>query len=86
MLLREKYQAKHHHRKRILEENLLQYRDRLVVSERNKEIVEMYVKGSTYAEVGKKYGISGTRVEQIVHGYIRHCVLLGQKYEPYDVE
>lgn len=36
---------------------------------RNDEIVEMRKSGKTYAEIGKKYGITGSRARQI---YERH--------------
>lgn len=82
-LLRKEYQERHHHRKRIIEEKLLQYRERVLVSERNKTIVEQYAQGKSYGEIAKKNGITTSRVEQIVHGYIRHCVMLKKGEGPY---
>jgi DNA-directed RNA polymerase specialized sigma subunit len=79
MLNRGAYQEKHHHRKRIVEEGLLRYKDLIRVSDRNKSIVEEYVLGKSYSDLARKYGVSNSRVEQIVHCYIRHCVLNRKK-------
>lgn len=84
MLSRDSYQEKHHHRKRLIEDRLLQYKARIKVSDRNKRIVEEYVQGKSYVELARKYELSSSRVEQIVHGYIRHCVWLCKGMEPYN--
>lgn len=83
MLSRDNYQEKHHYRKRLIEEGLLQYKDMVMVSDRNKLLVEEYAQGGSYADLARKYELSSTRVAQIVHSYIRHCVLLHKGMEPY---
>lgn len=46
MLSRDNYQENHHHRKRLVEDRLLQYKGMIKVSDRNKKIVEEYTQGS----------------------------------------
>lgn len=65
-----------HKRKRINEENLLQYKDQVQLSERNINIVEKYVEGCTLADLAEQHGITRERVAQIVSTYIRHCLRL----------
>lgn len=53
--------------KRIEEKNLLKYLPDVNMSDRDKEIVNLYVnEGKTYQEIGEKYGISGERARQLV--------------------
>lgn len=61
-------------RQRIVNENLLAYKEFVPSSDRNINIVEELVTGSSYVEIGKKYQISSQRVRQIVLNYIRYCV------------
>lgn len=84
MLSRENYQEKHHHRKRLIEEGLLQYKDMIKVSDRNKKLVEEYARGKSYVDLAREYRLSTSRVEQIVYSYIRHCVLLSGRRGPYE--
>lgn len=70
-----KYSRPNHNRERIIKENLLQYRDAIKLSDRNKEIVKSYAEGVSYKELAAQYRITNTRVAQIVQEYIRHCGL-----------
>ena len=71
--VKRKNNKSNHNRIRILTENLLQYIDKIKVSERNKQIVRSYAEGTGYRELAEKYGITDSRVAQIVYNYIRHC-------------
>ena len=62
-----------HKRKRIIEENLMDYIDVVDVSDRNKEIVRMYVAGAKYKEICEKYNIKKQTVSDIVLRYMRHA-------------
>lgn len=61
---------KNFRRKRILDENMLDYIDICGGSERNKEIIVAYANGENYNSIAEKHGISSTRVEQIVMEYV----------------
>lgn len=84
MLSRDNYQENHHHRKRLVEDRLLQYKGMIKVSDRNKKIVEEYTQGKSYVDLARKYELSSSRVEQIVYSYIRHCALLCKRTGPYE--
>lgn len=43
--------------------------DKTVVKERNKSIFTEYVEGKTAMQIGKEYGITRTRVYQIVKAF-----------------
>lgn len=60
-------------RQQIIEENLMQYKNSIVFSERNIKIVEEVVAGDKYNIVAEHHNISMTRVQQIVTAYIMHC-------------
>lgn len=60
-------------RQYIIEENLLQYKDRIKQSERNLKIVEEIAEGIPCKAVAEKYGLSMGRVQQILGQYISHC-------------
>lgn len=62
-----------HYRKQIIEENLSQYNDQFTFSSRNFAIVEEYVSGASMTNLADKYGISLSRVHQIVGNYVMHC-------------
>ena len=71
---------RNHKRKRILDENLMQYKNEVQLSERNIHVVEDYVAGGSETQLAEKYGISRERVSQIVHTYIRHCLRVQRKH------
>ena len=85
--LKRKNNKPNHKRDRIRTEDLLQYLDKINVSERNKQIVQSYADGVGYQELAERYGITDNRVSQIIYNYIRHCVLYQRKtscYRRYD--
>lgn len=61
-----------HKRKRIIEENLIQYIDIVDMSDRNKGIVRMCAAGASLTAIAEAYGISSARVSQILFRYIQH--------------
>lgn len=53
--------------KRIEEKNLLKYLPDVNMSDRDKEIVSLYINGdTTYQAIGEQYGISRERVRQLI--------------------
>ena len=57
---------------KIGEERLGQYLPQVNISDRDKEIVQIYLNSSiTYRNIGKRYGISGERVRQIIEKFAR---------------
>lgn len=69
----------HHKRKRIIEENLMENIDLVDVSDRNKDIVRMYVSGSLYREICEKHHITKQTVSDIISRYIRKAHELKKK-------
>lgn len=61
-------------RERIQNENLLEYIDLVTFSDRNKEIVVRYVNGENYPVIAKDYGLSATRIANVVSTYILKAV------------
>lgn len=52
---------------KIEEENLIQYMDKVNMSDRDKEIARAFIEDKpTYRELGEKYGISHERIRQII--------------------
>ncbi|MCR5357176.1 MAG: hypothetical protein K6E63_07205 [Lachnospiraceae bacterium] len=52
---------------KIEEENLIQYMDKVNLSDRDKEIARAFIEDKpTYRELGEKYGISHERIRQII--------------------
>lgn len=74
---------KNHMRKRILEEELLQYVPFLKKSDRDKEIMIAYTEGENYKSLATRYGITPSRVRQIVHEVIVHCGYYQRKVKMY---
>ncbi len=57
---------------RIEEENLLQYIDKVNMTDRDKEIAAIWItQKPTYRELGERYGISHERIRQIIIKYAR---------------
>ena len=57
---------------KIEEESLAQYLPRVNMSDRDKEIVRLYLDGEiTYRDIGSQYGITGERVRQLVEKFAR---------------
>ena len=73
----------HHRRETIINENLLQYIDQIKISARDKQVVQEYVDGASYNQLGEKYGFAPNRVPQIEFHYIRHCGLFLKGSGPY---
>lgn len=69
-----KKQAPNHNRKRIIENGYLALKDKLPISERNKEIITEYVTGRSYIEIGKDYNLTSARISMIVSNYVRHAI------------
>lgn len=61
---------KNFRRTRILEENLLEYMDKVDFSERNKDIVRKYVSGTSYKSLADEYQLTTERIASIVRDYI----------------
>lgn len=58
--------------KKIYEENLIVYMDRVNMVDRDKEIVKIYLSEKpTYKELGDRYGISHERIRQILIKFAR---------------
>lgn len=62
-----------HYRKQIIEENLLQYKNQFKLSSRDLAIIEEYVSGALMTKLAIKYGISNSRVQQIIEKYVLQC-------------
>ena len=60
----------HRKRQRIIDENLMEYIDVVKVSDRNKEIVKMYVAGSSFKEIAEQYNLNRQTVSDIILRYI----------------
>ena len=57
---------------KVEEEKLAQYLPQVNMSDRDKEIVRLYLgKGITYRDIGIRYNISGERVRQIIEKFAR---------------
>lgn len=57
---------------KIEDENLAKYLPQVNMSERDKEIVRLYLNNEiTYRDIGIQYGISGERVRQIIEKFAR---------------
>lgn len=57
---------------KIYDENLIDYMDRVNMSDRDKEIVKIFLSEKlTYREIGERFNISHERVRQILIGYAR---------------
>ena len=57
---------------KIEEENLAQYLPQVNMSDRDKEIVMLYLDSEiTYRDIGTRYEISGERVRQIIEKFAR---------------
>ena len=78
-----KHNSKNHFRKRIIDENLLQYIQYVKMTDRNKSIVTEYVSGSSYIELGRKHFVTPSRVRDIIRDYIHHCNLYKNKTRIY---
>lgn len=63
-----------HYRDRIIAEHLMDYIEVVALSTRNKDIVKHYVSGKSYSQIAKEYNLSESRIPQIVHSYILHCL------------
>ena len=73
--------------KRVTEKNLLEYLERVKMSERNKQIVKIYFSTfPTYDKLGKEYGISGERVRQILVRFSAKSYFLYRKDHPSEEE
>lgn len=57
---------------KIEEENLIRYMDKVNMTDRDKEIAEIWIlQKPTYRELGERYGISHERIRQIIIKYAR---------------
>lgn len=57
---------------KIEEESLVQYLPQVNMSDRDKEIVKLYLNHEiTYRDIGRQYEISGERVRQIIEKFAR---------------
>ena len=74
---------------KIYEENLIEYIDRINMTDRDKEIVQIYLSEKpTYRELGDRYGISHERIRQLLIKFARkahHYYNLDQKAKVTDV-
>ena len=59
-------------RGKIINEKLLKYIDYTRITPQNKLLIKEYVKGKTYKELSKKYGISISRVYNIIYQYYKN--------------
>ena len=65
---------------RIEEENLITYMDQVNMTERDKEIVKIFLsEHPTYRELGERYGISHERIRQILIKYARKSLYYQKK-------
>ena len=60
-------------RDRIKRENLLQYLDIILISDRNKDIVRRYTAGESETRLAECYGVTPNRIASIVAGFLWHC-------------
>ena len=60
-------------KQRIINEDLLIYKECVPSSGCNIDMVEELVGGAFYSKIVEKYHISSQRVQRIVADYIRHC-------------
>lgn len=70
-----------HYRARIINECLLKYIDVVKTSDRNREIVEKYVRGSGFGEISHEYSLSYSRIRGIVFNYILHALKIKKQEE-----
>ena len=71
-----------HYRDRIISEGLLKYIDVVSISDRNRQVVKLYVcEGKSYGYIAEKFEISNTRIPQIIHNFILHCVRIQSNNE-----
>lgn len=67
---------------KIEEESLVQYLPQVNMSDRDKEIVKLYLNHEiTYQDIGRQYEISGERVRQIIEKFARKAYHLKWKKE-----
>lgn len=66
----DKIAPKNFRRTRILDENLLEYLDKVNFSSRNKEIVRKYVSGIPYKTLAEEYDLTSGRIAGVVKDYI----------------
>lgn len=65
---------------RIEEENLIAYVDQVNMTERDKEIIKIFLsEHPTYRELGDRYEISHERVRQILIKYARKALYFQKK-------
>ena len=65
---------------RIEEENFIIYMDQVNMTERDKEIVKIFLsEHPTYRELGERYGISHERIRQILIKYARKSLYYQKK-------
>ena len=62
-----------HLRQIIEEEDLLQYKAFIEMSERNISIVMDYANGASFTNLARQHGVSNTRIRAIIVDYIRYC-------------
>ena len=67
-----KHEHNHNH-KRLIEEKLLDYLDKINVSGRDKKVVVSYAEGKAYKEIALLYGISTSRVAAVISRYVRYA-------------
>ena len=81
-----RFNENNHMRKRIHEEELLQYVPFLKKSDRDKEIMIAYARGESYKLLAARYAITPSRVRQIVHEVIVHCSYYQRQIKMYSPE
>ncbi len=59
-------------RELINKNNLTEYLNDLKLSDKNKSIILDYSAGLSYKEVSKKYGVSTSRVEEVLANFFYH--------------
>ena len=69
-----------YNRERIIKENLLEYLH-IEKSERNKDIVVLYVNGVSYKELASQIGVTPKRIAQIISQYVNRVVRYKMKQE-----
>ena len=77
-----KLAEKNHNRKIIIDENLMQYIDSVKLSDRNKDIITLYVNGTPYRFLAEKYGISVKTVADIISRYKGNAYKERKKGQP----
>lgn len=59
-----------YNRKRIIDENLLEYISVINMMDKHKEIVREYTSGANYKQLGEKYGLSHKTIPSIISRYV----------------